>query len=99
MGLKEWIWGAPQAPDTSVQQLLDFMAEQSRSNNDLIRTVLSAAEKNADTLKSYIELFKPQTVPSTNLQEREQMRTQDDVWSAIDESELLKSFSSSDDLA
>jgi hypothetical protein len=58
----------------TVKDLLRFMEKQSEQNTILIKSVLETNVAQSETLKNYIELFKPRYVESTTLEQREAAR-------------------------
>jgi|SRR6478752_4459772 len=70
----EFIDETSQSESVGVKDLLRFMERQSEVNSQLIHAVLQTSASQADTMKTYIELFKPQQVKSTSMEERELMR-------------------------
>ena len=82
---------APQENDDRItmKDMLRFVEKQSEQNNLLIRAVLEQGASQARTMESYIELFKPRTVASTTLEEREKMKSdkvevRESEWEGID---------------
>lgn len=72
----------------TVKDLLRFMEKQGEQNSLLIQSVLQSNVAQSETLKCYIDLFKPKTVESTTLSEREAKRSaredvREDEWEGI----------------
>ena len=79
----------------SVKDLLKFMEKQSEQNTVLISSVLAASVAQSETLKNYIDLFKPRYQESTTLEQRDAMRQErTDVrkseWEGIDSPAMFK---------
>lgn len=58
----------------SVKDILRFMEKQQESNGQLMGAIASASLAQAETMKTYIDLFKPRDVKSTTLDERDSKR-------------------------
>lgn len=67
---------APKEDSNSIgmKDLLKFMEKQHEANAQIMQSVAQASLSQAQTMATYIELFKPRDVKSTTLEEREQAR-------------------------
>jgi len=71
----------------TIKDMFNFMQRQSEQNTELVKAVLNASSSQSETLKNYIDLFKPRTVESPSLGEREAMkaaRVDVDEWETLD---------------
>lgn len=78
----------------TTKDLLRFMEKQSESNSQLISAVLQSNISQSETLKNYIDLFKPREMKSTTLEEREAMKekvkVRDSEWEGLDAGDFNK---------
>lgn len=79
----------------SVKDLLRFMEKSQETNTMLIKAVLDASVSQSKTLETYIDLFKPRTMPSTTLEERIQMKEakiRESEWEGIENVQDFNEF-------
>lgn len=111
MGIIHWFQSLkkvePEVDDDKVttRDLLKFMQDQQKNNNELIKCVLDQSAKQSEVMQTYVDLFKPREVKSTTLNEREaakQAETQirPEEWTGIKNlaefNELTAGFSAKD---
>lgn len=58
----------------TMRDMFDFMNKQSAQNTQLVQSVLQTSLAQSETMKTYIDLFKPRAVPSSTLDEREALK-------------------------
>jgi len=78
----------PKDDPVTTRDLLRFMEKTQEQNMQLISAVLNASNAQAETLKTYVDLFKPRDVRSTTLEERESAKAgkieiREDEWQGI----------------
>jgi hypothetical protein len=71
----KYIDQTPPEDRVSAKDLLEFMKAQQAQNVQMIAAILNASNAQAETLKTYVDLFKPRDVRSTTLDEREQAKS------------------------
>lgn len=90
---------APKEDEDKVttKDLLRFMEKQQESNTALISAILATSNAQAQTMQTYIDLFKPREVKSSTLDEREfakqdQVKPRDSEWEGIETAQDFHMF-------